>query len=152
MKHHQDPRQYPERPLVGVGGIVFQGDKVLLIRRGREPGRGKWSIPGGGVRLGETLEQAVKREMGEETGLLVEPVALVEVLERIIPGKDGRIRYHYILIDYLCRVRDGILRAGSDALEADFFDLEGLEKMDMTDGTAPVVRRAKFFLDKPLLD
>lgn len=152
MKENQDPRQYPERPLVGVGGIVFREDQVLLIRRGRDPGRGQWSIPGGGVRLGEPLEEALIREMREETGLEVEPLVLVEVLDRIIPGTDGRIRYHYVLIDYLCRVREGEARAGSDAVEAGFYSLDSLEKLELTTGTAEVIRRGKFFLDKNGLD
>ncbi|MCU0580538.1 MAG: NUDIX hydrolase [Desulfobacterota bacterium] len=148
MTTNNDPRTYPDRPLVGVGGIVFQEDKVLLIRRGREPGRGKWSIPGGAVRLGETLEQALIREMREETGLEVEPLALVEVLDRIVPATDGRIRYHYILVDYLCLVRGGVLRAGSDADEAVFYRLEYLPNMALTPGVEKVVRKGKFFLDK----
>jgi 8-oxo-dGTP diphosphatase len=148
MKEKREPRSYPDRPWVGVGGVVFREEQVLLIRRGRDPGRGKWSIPGGGLRLGETLKAAVIREMREETGLEVEPLVLVDVLDRIIPGEDGRIQYHYVLIDYLCRVREGVLQSGSDALEAGFYDLESFKKMDLTAGTAEVIWQGKFLLDK----
>ncbi|MBI5585340.1 MAG: NUDIX hydrolase [Deltaproteobacteria bacterium] len=152
MTTKTDPRSYPERPLVGVGGIVFREDQVLLIRRGREPGRGRLSIPGGGVKLGEALEQALRREMREETGLTVEPVALVDVLDRIIPEDDGRIRYHYVLVDYLCVIKGGGLQAGCDALEARFYPLESLPKMEMTPGTEEVIRKGKFLLDKQVFD
>ena len=152
MVEKVDRRSFPERPLVGVGGLVYQEDKVLLIRRGREPGRGRWSIPGGGVRLGETLKEAVKRELLEETGLEVDPLTLVEVLDRIITDADGRIRYHYVLVDYLCVIRDGTLRAGSDALEAGFFPLTALPQMKRTPGVEEVVRKGKFFLDKQQFD
>jgi ADP-ribose pyrophosphatase YjhB (NUDIX family) len=143
-----DPRSYPDRPLVGVGGIVFRREQVLLIRRGREPGAGLWSIPGGRLRLGETLKEALIREMREETALEVEPLVLVEVLDRIIPGENGRIRYHYVIVDYLCGIRKGEVRAGSDAVEAGFYDLDSLEKIALTAGTAEVIRRGKFLLDK----
>jgi 8-oxo-dGTP diphosphatase len=152
MTDKTDPRSYPERPLVGVGGIVFREDKVLLIRRGKAPGKGQWSIPGGGVRLGETLERALKRELLEETGLDVEPLDLIKVLDRIIPGEDGRIRYHYVLIDYLCVIRGGTLAAGSDALKAGFYPLKSLPKMDLTPGAEEVIRQGKFFLDKQIVD
>lgn len=137
----KDSRAYPERPLVGVGGVVFEGESVLLVRRAREPGRGKWSIPGGAVRLGETLVQALEREMLEETGLAVKVVKPLEVVERIIPGDGGRVRYHYVLIDYLCRVRGGALRPGSDAGAAAFHPLEVLGLLNLTAGAEAVIRR-----------
>ena len=100
-----DSRQYPDRPLVGVGGIVFQNDKVLLIRRGREPGRGRFSIPGGGVKLGETLEQALRREIGEETGLAVDPLALVELCDpgRGVAGRKRRPGSRVLSLDRAAR-------------------------------------------------
>jgi len=114
-------REFPEVPLVGVGGIVVDGEgRVLLIRRGSEPMKGRWSIPGGLVELGETLTAAVEREMAEETGLTVETVALVELLDRIYhEEKEGveQVRYHYVLADYLCRVVAGEAQASSDAAE-----------------------------------
>ena len=112
-------REFPEAPLVGAGAVVVHAGRVLLIQRGREPLKGHWSLPGGLVELGESLQAAVVREVEEETGLLVEPVELVELLDRIYRDGD-RIRYHYVIADYLCRVKagslnDGVLKAASDA-------------------------------------
>jgi 8-oxo-dGTP diphosphatase len=112
-------REFPEVPLVGAGAVVVHAGRVLLIQRGREPLKGHWSLPGGLVELGESLQAAVVREVEEETGLLVEPVELVELLDRIYRDGD-RIRYHYVIADYLCRVKagalnDGVLKAASDA-------------------------------------
>ena len=109
-------REYPLSPLVGVGAVIVHEGRVLLVRRGTEPLRGRWSIPGGLVELGEMLRDAVVREAREETGLEVEPVELVELLDRI-HREDGRIRYHYVIADYLCRVTGGALQAASDADE-----------------------------------
>ena len=117
-------REFPEAPLVGVGAVVVDAGRVLLIQRGREPLKGHWSLPGGLVELGESLHTALVREVEEETGLLVEPVELIELLDRIY--REGeRIRYHYVIADYLCRVKAeaqnngalnaGVLQAASDA-------------------------------------
>ena len=101
-------------PLVGVGGIVVHDNRVLLVQRGTEPLKGQWSIPGGLIDVGETLREAVIREVHEETGLTVEPIELVELLDRI--HREGeRVRYHYVIADYLCRVAGGTLLAASDA-------------------------------------
>ena len=111
-------REFPETPLVGVGAVVVKAGRVLLIRRGTEPLRGHWSIPGGLVDVGESLKDAVIREVKEETGLTVEPVELIELLDRIhkqtLP-EGLRIQYHYVIADYLCRVVGGELQAASDA-------------------------------------
>lgn len=107
-------REFPEAPLVGVGAVVVDQGRVLLVRRGAEPLKGHWSLPGGLVELGEGLLQAVVREITEETGLVVEPVELIEVLDRI-HSDAGRVRYHYVIADYLCRVVGGALHAASDA-------------------------------------
>jgi len=111
-------REYPSRPILGVAGLVFEGRSALLIKRGKEPGLGRWSIPGGAVRVGETLTQALVREMAEEVGLEVEVGPLVEVIERIYPDPEGRVLYHYVVLDYLCFPGPGRLRPGSDAVEA----------------------------------
>src|SRR6266568_6427976 len=107
-------REFPETPLVGVGAVVVDEGRVLLVRRGREPLKGKWSLPGGMLELGESLTAGVVREVREETGLNVEPIELIELLDRVHREED-RVRYHYVIADYLCRVVDGDLLAASDA-------------------------------------
>ena len=109
-------REFPEVPLVGVGAVVVQEGKVLLVRRGHEPLKGQWSLPGGLLEVGESLEAGVIREVAEETGLQVQPVQLIELLDRIHREGD-RVRYHYVIADYLCRVTGGEVRAASDAAE-----------------------------------
>lgn len=107
-------REFPETPLVGVGAVVVKEGRVLLIRRGNEPMKGRWSLPGGMLELGESLTDGVVREVREETGLIVEPVELIELLDRI--HREGeRVRYHYVIADYLCREVGGALLAASDA-------------------------------------
>lgn len=113
-------REYPDAPRVGVGAVVVKDGRILLVRRGQEPLKGRWSIPGGLLELGEALQAGVMREVREETGLEVEPVELVELLDRIQKDETadgGRVRFHYVIADYLCRVTGGELRAGSDADE-----------------------------------
>ena len=109
-------REYPVSPLVGVGAVIVNEGRVLLVRRGTQPMLGKWTIPGGLIEVGEMLREAVVREAREETGLEVEPVELVELLDRI-HREEGRVRYHYVIADYLCRVAGGTLQAASDAAE-----------------------------------
>jgi ADP-ribose pyrophosphatase YjhB (NUDIX family) len=107
-------REFPLAPLVGVGAVVVDEDRVLLVRRGTEPLRGQWSLPGGLLELGEALADGVIREVREETGLTVEPLELIELLDRI--HREGeRVQYHYVIADYLCRVAGGRLQAASDA-------------------------------------
>lgn len=107
-------REFPVAPLIGVGAVIIDQGRVLLVRRGREPLKGQWSLPGGLLELGEPLTAGVIREVEEETGLVVEPLELIELLDRI-HHQDGRVRYHYVIADYLCRVSGGILQAASDA-------------------------------------
>ena len=107
-------REFPQTPLVGVGAVVVQDGRVLLVRRGTEPLKGHWTLPGGMLEVGEALTAGVVREVSEETGLDVEPIELIELLDRI-HREGGRVRYHYVIADYLCRVRGGELRAASDA-------------------------------------
>jgi len=135
-------RKYPDHPIIGVGGIIFQGDQVLLIKRGKEPGLGQWSIPGGVVRTGETLKEAVVREVLEETHLAVEVLALAKVLERIFRDPDGRVAYHYVLVDFLCRWVGGVLQSDSDAQEACFVSLKDLASYKVVPITLEVIRRA----------
>jgi 8-oxo-dGTP diphosphatase len=110
-------REYPEQPIVGVGAVIFHEGRVLLIQRGQAPMQGEWSLPGGALEIGETLEEGVKREVLEETSLVVEPVAMVEVFDRIARDDGGRVQFHYVLVDYLCRVAGGQAACGSDAVD-----------------------------------
>jgi 8-oxo-dGTP diphosphatase len=135
-------RKYPNRPIVGIGAVIFEEEKVLLVKRGREPALGQWSIPGGCVDLGETLEQALIREVCEETHLEVEVLALVKVLERIFREPDERVAYHYVLIDFLCGCRGGVLSAGSDAAEARFVPLREFSAYGLAPVTVQVIHRA----------
>jgi 8-oxo-dGTP diphosphatase len=135
-------RLYPDRPWLGVGGLIFQDSQVLLVKRGQEPGAGQWSIPGGMVDLGETVKEAVKREIREETGLRVEVRDLVEVFERILPDDQGRIQYHYVVLDYLCRVVGGRLEASSDAAEVVFYPIPDLSNLKLFPKTEQVIYKA----------
>lgn len=111
-------REYPRAPIVGVGAVVVDAGRVLLVQRGREPLKGKWSLPGGMLELGESLHEGVVREVEEETGLQVEPLELLELLDRIVreqTPEGERVRFHYVIADYLCRVTGGTLKAASDA-------------------------------------
>ena len=121
-------REYPEAPIVGVGAVVIDGTKVLLVRRGQEPLKGEWSLPGGALELGETLQQGVVREVLEETGLIVIPGGIIEILDRIVPDEgSGRVRYHYVLIDFVCHVTGGALCSASDAEEVRWVERDQLQ-------------------------
>jgi ADP-ribose pyrophosphatase YjhB (NUDIX family) len=139
-------REYPDHPFVGVGAVVINinGDRALLIRRGTAPQRGEWSLPGGVLECGETLRAAVAREVCEETGLLVEVGEMLGVYERIVPGDvitvdDRRVRFHYVLIDFLCRPLSGELKAGSDAADARWFAREELPALNLTHDANDVI-------------
>jgi 8-oxo-dGTP diphosphatase len=135
-------RRYPTRPFLGVGALIFDGDKILLVERGKEPLKGYWSLPGGIVEVGEKLEDAIRREVREETNLEIEPLGMFEIFERIMPDADGRPEYHYVLIDYLCRVVGGELAAASDVSRAAWVTEQNLRDYRLTEGTLAVVERA----------
>lgn len=142
-------REYPLRPIVGVGAVVVEDEKVLIVRRGRPPKMGAWSIPGGGVRLGEELECACMREVREETGLKVDIVSEGRVLNRITRDEWGRARFHYVLIDYVCRPAGGVLRAASDVSEAQWLPLNEISALrPMTSGTAEFILESVAALDE----
>jgi len=135
-------RAYPDRPFVGVGAVIVDQGRVVLIKRRFEPLAGRWSLPGGAVDVGETLVECVAREMLEETGLVVEVGPVVEVFDRIVRDGDGRVQFHYVLVDYLCRPTGGSLRAGSDVAEAVYADPEDLVRFALADPASAVIRRA----------
>ncbi len=132
-------REYPDTPLVGVGAIIIEEDRVVLVKRGHAPLHGKWSIPGGVLEVGETLRKAVAREVLEETGLAIEPGELLGVFERVVPDEDGRMKYHYVLIDFLCRRLAGELAAGDDAEQARWFRREELATLELARETEGVI-------------
>jgi 8-oxo-dGTP diphosphatase len=134
-------RSYPERPMVGVGAIIFRKDSVLLVKRGRQPAYGEWSLPGGLVEVGESLEEAVRREVREEVGLHVTVKDLAVALDRVILDEAGKIEYHYVLLDFICECSDGEPMPASDALACAFISLDDLSRYSMTRGTEQVIRR-----------
>jgi ADP-ribose pyrophosphatase YjhB (NUDIX family) len=135
------------KPSLAVAGIAFDdAGRVLLVKRGRPPAEGLWSVPGGKVELGESLEEACVREMREETGLVVEVCDRVTIVERISRDDSGAISHHYVIVELLVAVRSGTPRAGSDASEVGFFALETVESMATTDGLIPVLRQAQALL------
>jgi 8-oxo-dGTP diphosphatase len=135
-------RDYPDRPIVGVGAVIVDQGRVLLIKRGSPPLLGEWSLPGGVVELGETLRTAAEREALEETGLIVKAGAVIEVLDRIVPGKEGAPQYHYVLIDFLCTVHGGELRAGGDAADARWASENELADYKLEQPAVEVIRKA----------
>jgi 8-oxo-dGTP diphosphatase len=135
-------REFPDAPRVGVGAVVLDGERVLLARRGRPPGEGRWSIPGGLVHLGERLEDAVVREIEEESGLRVRVLGFCGVIDRVVREQDA-VRYHYVIIDYVAEAVGGRLQAGSDAAEVRWVALEDLGEYETTDGLAGMIERAR---------
>ena len=135
-------RRYPSRPVVGVGAIITDGDRVLLVRRGREPSKGLWSIPGGMLELGESLVEGIRREVREEVGLDVQVLEMVEVLDRVIYDDDGKIEYHYVLVDYVCKPLSGTLRVADDADAAEWVNRRDVSSYEITKGTPAVIEKA----------
>jgi 8-oxo-dGTP diphosphatase len=123
---------YPEHPVAGVGAIILQEGKLLLEKRGHEPAKGKWSIPGGTVELGETLETAVIRETKEETCLDVEEPRLVDVVDQMDLDEQGKVKYHFVILDYIVKVKAGVPKAESDADELQWVPLEEVETFNLT--------------------
>ncbi len=133
-------REYPDRPIVGVGAVIIKDGKVLLVKRGQEPGYGTWSIPGGAVNLGERLSQAIEREVLEETGLVVKAGEMVKVYEPVIRDDKGRVRYHYVLIDFICHPISGEISPASDILDAVLVSHSELEQYDLPSATLALIK------------
>lgn len=138
-------RAYPDRPIVAVGAVILDAGRVLLVRRGQEPLKGEWSLPGGAVEVGETLEAALVREVCEETSLAVVVGPVLEVLDSIRHDADGRAQYHYVIVDYACRVRAGTPTAavrGTDADDVQWVPVEELDRYRVTTTAIAVIRKA----------
>ena len=137
----RDDRRYPEHPLLGIGALIFEGGCILMAQRGKAPLMGQWSLPGGLVETGESLENAVRREVLEETGLEVKPLGVLEIFERIMRNAEGTAEYHYVLLDYICRFTGGTLRAGDDASGVQWFERRALKNLHITEGTLTVIEK-----------
>ena len=141
-------RDYPDRPLVGVGAVIVHEGKVVIVQRGTEPLKGQWSIPGGALEVGETLRQCAVREALEETGLQIEAGEVLEVFDAIYRELDGKILYHYVLIDFACLLLGGELKAGGDALQAKWVTLEGLAEYQVAETARKVITKALIAEDR----
>lgn len=133
-------RRYPPAPICAVGALIYRGSRILLVRRGKAPSLGRWSVPGGRLRLGETLEAAVIRETREETCLEVRPLRIGKVVEHLLKDERGEIEYHYVIVDYVCQVVGGSPQPASDVSEVRFVEISDLSQWDMTEGTAQVIQ------------
>ncbi len=138
----REKREYPNRPYVGVGVIVFRDHEVLLIQRNKEPNKGQWSIPGGRQMLGETVAEAAQRELLEETGVNVDRLLLVDVVDAIIPDVEGKIKYHYTLVDYMGQWQSGESRPGDDAKEVRWVRLNQLSSYSLLEKTMNIIQKA----------
>jgi ADP-ribose pyrophosphatase YjhB (NUDIX family) len=143
-------REFPELPLVGVGAIIIDGDRVLLAKRSHPPIQGQWSIPGGVLEVGEMVRDAAIREAREETGLIVEPGELLGVYDRILRDPEKRVQYHYVLIDFLCRAIGGQLQAATDAAEVRWFKREELPALNLAEDTQEVIEKGFAKTSAPL--
>ena len=135
-------RDYPERPIIAIAAVIVENDRFVLVKRGTPPHQGEWTIPGGMLECGESLREAVIREAREETSLTVKPVTLVEAFERIIRNDAGQIQFHYVIMEYLCQVIEGTLRAGEDAADARWLTEAELKGLQVTEGTHQVLKKA----------
>jgi 8-oxo-dGTP diphosphatase len=138
--HHPIIREYPNHPLVGVGAIIVDAGRVVLVKRGKAPLLGEWSVPGGMLELGETVRQAAEREALEETGLVVRATELLGVFDRVVLDDEKRCQYHYVLIDFLCERVSGDLHPAGDAADARWFTLEEVNELPLPKDTAGVIR------------
>lgn len=138
----REKREYPARPIVGVGGVTIRDGRVLIMRRAYAPLQGEWSIPGGGLDVGETIAEGVRREVEEETGIQVRVLDQIETFERILRDDAGRVQYHYVILDYLCEAIDGELRAGGDATDVAWVAESELAKYALRDTATRVIVKA----------
>lgn len=142
-----ESREYPERPIVAVGGVVIHNSHVLLIRRGQPPLEGRWSIPGGILEVGETIAEGIERELKEETGIQVRVLDLIEICEKVLRDPEGRPQFHFVILDYSCEFVEGIARAGGDVTEVVWANREQLGSLALTAAASRVIGKA--FLATP---
>ncbi len=135
-------REYPESPIVGVGALIVEDGRVLLVKRGHPPLKGEWSVPGGAVEIGETLREAAAREACEETSLTVQVMDLLGVYDRVLRDPEGRTLYHYVLIDFLCQRVQGEALAAGDAEQVRWYTPEEAANLPLAEDTAEVIRLA----------
>jgi 8-oxo-dGTP diphosphatase len=136
-------REYPTSPVVGVAAMIFSDECILLVKRGNEPAKGRWGLPGGVVEIGETVREAIAREVEEETGILVRPIELLDVFNNIIRNDEGRVRFHYVLCEFLCENVGGDLKASTDVSDAKWVPLLELSSIDMSRGTKQFISRVR---------
>jgi 8-oxo-dGTP diphosphatase len=136
-------REYPTSPVVGVAAMIFSDECILLVKRGNEPAKGRWGLPGGVVEIGETVREAIAREVEEETGILVRPIELLDVFNNIIRDDEGRVRFHYVLCEFLCENVGGDLKASTDVSDAKWVPLLELSSIDMSRGTKQFISRVR---------
>ena len=137
-----DDRRYPRRPIIGVGALILKRGRILMAQRGKQPLIGCWSLPGGALETGESLADGVRREVREETGLDIRPLGVLEIFERIMRDASGVPEYHYVLIDYMCRVVGGTLAPGDDVCAVEWVRRHDLAKLQITEGTLAVIEKA----------
>lgn len=148
LTNNQTERMYPGRPLAAVGAVIWDGRRVLLERRGQPPGQGRWALPGGLIELGETAAAALRREVGEECGIEIEVGPLLGLYEPIQRDADGRVRYHYTILDFLAYYRGGELRPGDDAAEVRWVEPDDLTAYELSPATAEMIGRALAYLQQ----
>jgi len=141
-------KEYPKHPMVGVGAIIVRNGKILIVKRKSEPGKGRWSVPGGLVELGETVGQTVKREVKEECSLDVEVDRLIDVVDSLTKDEEGNIKYHFVILDFFVKLKGGELKAGDDAEEAKWVPLEEVEKYNLTKTFREFLKRNMEILKK----
>jgi len=137
-----DNRRYPARPVLGIGALIFRRNRILLVQRGKEPLKGWWSLPGGALETGESLRDGIRREVLEETGLVVQPKEVATIFERIIHDSEGRPEYHYVLIDYICTAQPGDAKPATDVSAVAWVSEKELPQYQLTEGTLPVILEA----------